>query len=339
MGRLSESTAKFQFYQICHTIAYLHSKNICHRDLKLANILLMEPDPLSLLKVSDFGVSKVWSSTNVLESMVGTPAFMAPEVLALESAPHLSYTCKSDCWSLGVVLYVLLSGQQPFNRQQFMGPSVHIQIMNGAYQPMTGELWDSVSSQAKDLVSRLLEVSPDTRLSAAHILQHPWFAGDDATCSQARNRMFGTQDSVGGSVTSESAPTSDIGMVSKEGSKEEVAAGWREPEADVSDSEEVVEDIRARLRPRVKRGDASPGTPTRRVRTPGKVCKPRVGTLTLLKGIKRKEEGDVKQVAFLLPEKRRRRNSEVRKQQQVVIDGGMVKQGKREKRRRRMTGV
>jgi len=345
MGRLSESTAKFQFYQICHTIAYLHSKNICHRDLKLANILLMEPDPLSLLKVSDFGVSKVWSSTNVLESMVGTPAFMAPEVLALESAPHLSYTCKSDCWSLGVVLYVLLSGQQPFYRQQFMGPSVHIQIMSGAYQPMMGELWDRVSSQAKDLVSRLLVVSPESRLSAAQILQHPWFAGDDATCSQARNRMFGTQDSVGGSVTSESAPTSDSGIVSTEGSKEEVAASWREPEANVSDGEEVVEDIRARLRPRLKRSDdAAPGTPTRLVRTPGKVCKPRVGTpikgtLTLLKGMKRKEDGDVKQVAFLLPEKRRRRNSEARKQQPLLIEAGMVKQGKREKRRRRRTGV
>merc|ERR1719466_526798 len=81
--KMDEKVAKFQFYQICHTITYLHSKNVCHRDLKLANILLMEPDPQSLLKVSDFGVSKVWSATNHLVSMVGTPAFMAPEVLAL----------------------------------------------------------------------------------------------------------------------------------------------------------------------------------------------------------------------------------------------------------------
>merc|ERR1719500_489989 len=130
MRRLSESTAKFQFYQICHTIAYLHSKQICHRDLKLANILLMEPGPLALLKVSDFGVSKVWSKTSVLESMVGTPAFMAPEVLALRDTPHSSYTCKSDCWSLGVVLYVLLSGNQPF-ASHFMGPSVQSQIITG----------------------------------------------------------------------------------------------------------------------------------------------------------------------------------------------------------------
>ena len=374
MGRLSEATAKFQFYQICHTIAYLHSKNICHRDLKLANILLMEPDPQSLLKVSDFGVSKVWSATNHLESMVGTPAFMAPEVLALgprhssnngssmlSLAPDLSYTCKSDCWSLGVVLYLLLSGSQPFVRE-FLGPAVQMKITTGAFLPMTGDSWDRVTPQARDLVRRLLVVEPEQRMSAAQILQHPWFAEDITTCSRARNKMFGTKDSVTGSdtsvsgsvVTSDVAPTSDSLSVgdSDIGSRQEIEVRWREPdEAHVSD-EEAVEDIRARLRPRTLRSDGQNtptpsklGTPQRLVKTPGKVGRPRVtkgtpvkGTLTLLKGIKRKEGGDSKQVAFLLPGKRRRRNSEVVQLQPLRIGAEVLKEVKKG-RRRRKSGV
>eukprot|EP00092_Neocalanus_flemingeri_P039015 GFUD01042471.1.p1 GENE.GFUD01042471.1~~GFUD01042471.1.p1 ORF type:complete len:687 (-),score=183.83 GFUD01042471.1:48-2108(-) len=359
MGRLSEETAKFQFYQICHTIAYLHSKNICHRDLKLANILLMEPNSRSLLKVSDFGVSKIWSASNMLESMVGTPAFMAPEVLALECAPHLSYTCKSDCWSLGVVLYLLLCGNQPFIRE-FFGQSVHMQIMSGDFNTMTGGIWDCVSPQAKDLVSKLLVVEPDDRLSAALILQHPWFTEDITTCRRARNKMFGTQDSVGGSVssgassgavTSDNTTGGDSGVGSKTGSKEELSGRWREPLVP-SDGEEVVEDIRARLRPRVPRNNVQEaptaselGTPPRRVRTPGRLGMARVGggtpvkgTLTLLKGTKRKDGAESKQVAFLLPGKRRRRNSEVRQYQPLGVEAGVGKEGKKG-RRRRKTGM
>ena len=71
MDRLSERTAKIQFYQIVDAVSYLHRKNVCHRDLKLSNILLEFPGPLSRLKISDFGVSKIWSSSNLLRSRVG----------------------------------------------------------------------------------------------------------------------------------------------------------------------------------------------------------------------------------------------------------------------------
>ena len=70
MDRLSERTAKIQFYQIVDAVSYLHRKNVCHRDLKLSNILEF-PGPLSRLKISDFGVSKIWSSINLLRSRVG----------------------------------------------------------------------------------------------------------------------------------------------------------------------------------------------------------------------------------------------------------------------------
>ena len=68
--------AKIHFFQINHTIAYMHSKNICHKDLKLENILLMDLGPTGLVKVTDFGLSKQFSSTNLLETFVGTPVYI-----------------------------------------------------------------------------------------------------------------------------------------------------------------------------------------------------------------------------------------------------------------------
>ena len=68
--------AKIQFFQISHTIAYMHSKNVCHKDLKLENILLMDLGPTGLVKVTDFGLSKQFSSTNLLKTFVGTPVYI-----------------------------------------------------------------------------------------------------------------------------------------------------------------------------------------------------------------------------------------------------------------------
>merc|ERR1712013_536461 len=189
------------------------------------------------------------------------------------------------------------------------------------YQNMTGGAWKNVTSVVKDLVMRLLSVNPEDRPSAADILQHPWFTGDEATCSQARNKMFGTRDSVVGSVASTGA---DSGMGSKEGSSE--VESWRIPVVEDSDKEDVVESIRARLKPRVERVRESvsvlSGTniSPKINKTPGKVVKrkepgPVRGALTVLQGSKRKGGGDIKQVVLLVPDKRRRRNSELSREE------------------------
>ena len=114
-GNLVEHHVKIQFYQIAHAVAFLHSKNVCHRDLKLENILLLESGPTCRIKVTDFGLSKKWSSINILETFVGTPNYMAHEVIQGAGEPLWNirpYSCKSDCWSLGVILYILLSGDR-----------------------------------------------------------------------------------------------------------------------------------------------------------------------------------------------------------------------------------
>ena len=161
IGKLEEHHAKIQFYQIAHAIAFLHSKNICHRDLKLENILLLKAGPKSRIKVTDFGLSKKWSSTSILKTFVGTPTYMAPEVIKRSgqlSWDMVPYSCKSDCWSLGVILYILLSGQQPFVRKRSRMEELMQSVMAGDYSRMEGSRWEQVSEEGKQLVASLLQV-------------------------------------------------------------------------------------------------------------------------------------------------------------------------------------
>jgi len=193
-GTFCEQTVKFRFYQIVHAVGYLHSVRICHRDLKLANILLMEEGSRSLLKVCDFGVSKRWSDTTLLSTCVGTPNFVAPEVLRASNQRSgdlvtYSYTSKADCWSLGVILYMLLGREPPFVHNLNKGQILGHQVMRGTYRDMQGGFWESVSNPAKNLISRLLVVKPGLRPSAPAILRHTWFEDDPVVCMEAREVM------------------------------------------------------------------------------------------------------------------------------------------------------
>ena len=128
--------------------------------MKLENILLLESGPTCRIKVTDFGLSKKWSSTNILESFVGTPSYMAPEVIRGAGEPlwNISpYSCKSDCWSLGVILYVLLSGRQPFVRNRSSMEKLKKSVLAGNFN-MEGRCWAKISEEGKQLVRSLLKV-------------------------------------------------------------------------------------------------------------------------------------------------------------------------------------
>lgn len=176
--QLQEDTAKFQFYQLVDTTKYLHSKQVCHRDLKLENLLLSTPGPRSLIKLCDFGLAKVWGGGAELETYVGTPVYMAPEVVACAKSGAPSYSSKSDCWSLGVILYLLLSGTHPFQSGEGMAP-------------MVGRRWEMVSGEAKHLVMALLEIDPVERLSAEDALCHPWIANSPFVVEAVTKLMRG----------------------------------------------------------------------------------------------------------------------------------------------------
>lgn len=93
-------------------MAYLHSKGIVHRDLKLENILLADNSSKPTIKIADFGLSKVFSPQSALTTMCGSPLYMAPELLTVEQQGD--YSPAVDVWSVGIILFILLAGYSPF---------------------------------------------------------------------------------------------------------------------------------------------------------------------------------------------------------------------------------
>lgn len=107
-GKLTESETALIMEQLIGAINNVHNKKICHRDLKPENILLKEPGNYNSIKIIDFGLSRYCGKEEVMTAQMGTPYYIAPEVL------DGKYDKKCDLWSLGVILYILLSGKAPF---------------------------------------------------------------------------------------------------------------------------------------------------------------------------------------------------------------------------------
>ncbi|KOC60563.1 Ovarian-specific serine/threonine-protein kinase Lok [Habropoda laboriosa] len=128
-GRLLEKHAKLIFYQVVLAVSYLHDCGITHRDLKPENILLASTSDVTLAKVSDFGLSKLVDAQTMMKTFCGTPMYVAPEILF--NIGRGSYTNQVDVWSLGVILYVCLSGSVPFNCHD--KNSMQEQIKKGCY--------------------------------------------------------------------------------------------------------------------------------------------------------------------------------------------------------------
>ncbi|OMJ79164.1 hypothetical protein SteCoe_20863 [Stentor coeruleus] len=167
--RFSEQKAAAIMRSLFSAIMYCHANNVCHRDLKPENLLYITTDPNSDIKIIDFGLSVVTNELDALHDMQGTPYYIAPEVLAE------NYNKLADCWSLGVILYMLLSGTMPFkgkNNQEIL-----MNVYNGSlsFRP---KVFKTISFQAKDLISRLLVKDPTYRLTAAQAFSHEWISGN-----------------------------------------------------------------------------------------------------------------------------------------------------------------
>lgn len=135
---LLEKDAKFFFLQVCRGIKYLHDSNVTHRDIKPDNILLDNNTPDALLKISDFGLSKLISYQNSMKTVCGTQLYVAPEVLM-----GGAYTNKVDIWSLGCMLFAMLSGSVPFS-DSYAPPDVQTQIKLAKFS-FKNRAWNNVS--------------------------------------------------------------------------------------------------------------------------------------------------------------------------------------------------
>ena len=165
LRRYTERDAAKVSMQMLEAINYCHAHNVCHRDLKLENWVYASPEMDAPLKLIDFGMSKVFNEGVPLTAIHGTVYYVAPEVLTGK------YDCACDVWSIGVIVYMLLSGSPPFAGQQ---DYEIIQRIKSAEVTFEGPRWVGISQEAKDFVLYLLTRDPKQRPTAMEAMSHRW---------------------------------------------------------------------------------------------------------------------------------------------------------------------
>eukprot|EP00347_Sterkiella_histriomuscorum_P010571 403375769 len=167
MKQFNEQNAAYLIYQVLLALCYMHNKNMIHRDIKPENILLEKSDPNSLnIKITDFGFACFYEPGEGLKEVLGSPLYMAPEIVREET-----YDEKVDTWSVGVIAYILLSGRPPFKgkSKQEMFKSI-----TSSDLVFDHKIWDNISDEAKDFISKALIKDSKLRYDAKQLLSHQW---------------------------------------------------------------------------------------------------------------------------------------------------------------------
>ncbi|RDX51406.1 kinase-like protein [Lentinus brumalis] len=173
---LLEPEGQYFTYQICEALDYIHSQGIAHRDLKPENVLLTDDAP-PIVKLADFGLAKVIDSLSDMQTRCGTPAFAAPEVFDDSTE---GYDKVVDSWSLGVMLFMLLTRKTPFT-----------DTSNEPNWPLLEDF--NLSDAGVDFIRRLLELKPQARMTPAQALNHAWIA---AQGPKQRARLLQREESL-----------------------------------------------------------------------------------------------------------------------------------------------
>uniref|UniRef100_UPI00358E9C71 caM kinase-like vesicle-associated protein isoform X1 n=2 Tax=Myxine glutinosa TaxID=7769 RepID=UPI00358E9C71 len=189
LGRYSEQDASVVLHQVLTAVSHLHSLGIVHRDLKLETLMYHTRNGDTNIVLTDFHLAKMEGRR--IREPCGTPEYLegssnklcrllfsAPEVVAKKK-----YGRPVDCWAVGVIMYILLSGNPPFyvecDDHANHDKSLYRQILAGNYE-FDSPYWDEISDAAKDLVSKLLEVNQEHRMTAKEALAHEWTCGKAA---------------------------------------------------------------------------------------------------------------------------------------------------------------
>lgn len=164
-GHYSERKAAYLTRVIVGVVEACHSLGVMHRDLKPENFLFLNKNEDAALKTTDFGLSVFFRPGEVFHDVVGSPYYVAPEVL------HKHYGPAADVWSAGVILYILLSGVPPFWAET--EHQIFEQVLKGDLD-FESDPWPVISESAKDLIRRMLVRNPEKRYTAHQVLCHPW---------------------------------------------------------------------------------------------------------------------------------------------------------------------
>ncbi|GAB4834142.1 Calcium-dependent protein kinase 25 [Ancistrocladus abbreviatus] len=168
-GHYTERQAADLARTIVNVVEACHSLGVMHRDLKPENFLFVNEKEDSPLMTIDFGLSIFFKPGDIFNDVVGSPYYVAPEVLCKRYGPE------ADVWSAGVIIYILLSGVPPFWAET--EDEIFEEVLHGDLD-FTSDPWPNISEGAKDLVRRMLVRDPKKRLTAHEVLCHPWIMAD-----------------------------------------------------------------------------------------------------------------------------------------------------------------
>ncbi|GLU21034.1 hypothetical protein SLE2022_371990 [Rubroshorea leprosula] len=174
-GRFAETEARILFRHLMQVVLYCHEIGVVHRDLKPENILLATKASLSQIKLADFGLATYIKPGQSLLGTVGSPFYIAPEVLAG------GYNQAADVWSAGVILYILLSGTPPFWGKT---KSRIFDAVRAAALRFPSNPWDHISESARNLVRGMLNTDPSQRFTAQQVLDHSWMKDDNGSYNE-----------------------------------------------------------------------------------------------------------------------------------------------------------
>jgi serine/threonine/tyrosine protein kinase RAD53 len=175
-GAIGEDATQVITKQILEGIAYVHRLGISHRDLKPDNILIMQDDPI-LVKITDFGLAKFSDNSTFMKTFCGTLAYVAPEVITgkydalSQDSPKDNYSSLVDIWSLGCLVYVLLTSHLPFNGKT--QAQMFQKIKQGEYHESPLNSYE-ISQEGRDFLKCCLQVNPRLRITAEEALKHKW---------------------------------------------------------------------------------------------------------------------------------------------------------------------
>lgn len=174
-GKHSEKDAARLTHEMLSALAYCHSKNVVHRDLKPENFVFDDPSKDSLMRLIDFGCAKQVQDEEIVTDNAGSPYYVAPEVLRKDARTGRIWK-SADMWSIGVIIYLLVTGFPPFNGETTT--EIFQSILAGRLRfPSSVPLSDSV----KELIRKLLIMDPRARLTPEQALAHPWVKGENVS--------------------------------------------------------------------------------------------------------------------------------------------------------------
>jgi len=163
----SERQASSIISQIANGVKYLHKYGIVHRDLKPDNIMITQQNDFGIIKIMDFGLSKIVSTQEKMVDGYGTLSYVAPEVLL-----RTPYNKEVDVWSLGVIIYYMLTGKSPFRGKSQRQVAKKIAFSDLEYNE---DEWETKSNTVLNLIQRMLEKNPSKRITIEEFLKDIWF--------------------------------------------------------------------------------------------------------------------------------------------------------------------